>query len=191
MNKALIVVNLQNDFCTGGALEFIEGETIIPAINDLIPHFEIIIYTRDWHPENHCSFVADPQFSERSWPVHCVANTHGADFHPELSFNLNAVIIDKGMEADQDTYSGFQDTNLARNLRKFGIDSVFITGLTAEYSVKATAFDAVKEGFTVYLVEDAVKGADTPPGTAAQAIADMKEAGVKVIKAAEVAHLLK
>ncbi len=189
MNKALIVVNLQNDFCTGGVLEQIEGETLIPAINDLIPQFEIIIYTRDWHPENHCSFVADPKFSERSWPAHCLANTHGADFHPELSFDLNAVIIDKGTEADQESYSGFQDTNLAKNLHKFGIDSVFITGLTVEYSVKATAFDALKEGFAVYLVEDAVKGVDNPPGSVAQTLAEMKQAGIKVIKAAEVATL--
>lgn len=189
MNKALIVVNLQNDFCTNGALEQIKGETIIPAINDLIPQFEIIIYTRDWHSENHCSFASVPKFTERSWPVHCIANTHGADFHPELSFNLNAVIIDKGTEAAQESYSGFQDTNLAKNLRKFGIDSIVITGLTVEYSVKATAFDALKEGFAVYLVEDVIKGVNSPPGSVAQAIAEMKQAGIKVIKATEVAGL--
>lgn len=189
MNKALFVVNLQNDFCTGGALEQIEGETIIPAINDLIPQFEIIVYVRDWHPENHCSFSTDPKFTGRSWPVHCVANTHGADFHPELSFNLNAVIIDKGTQADVESYSGFQDTNLVKNLRKLGIDSLVITGLTAEYSVKATAFDALKEGFTVYLVEDAIKGMK-PAETLAGAVTEMKQAGVKVIQAGQVAGLL-
>lgn len=189
MNKALFVINLQNDFCTGGAMDQIEGETIIPAINDLIPQFEIIIYTRDWHPENHCSFSKEPEFTAGSWPVHCVANTHGADFHPELSFNLSAVIIDKGTDADQESYSGFQDTSLAKNLRKLGIDTIVITGLTVEYSVKATALDALKEGFTVYLVEDAIKGLDSPAGTLAQSVAEMKQAGIQAIKAAEVANL--
>lgn len=189
MNKALFVINLQNDFCTGGTLEQIEGETIIPAINDLIPQFEIIIYTRDWHPENHCSFASEPKFTENSWPVHCVANTHGADFHPELSFNLNAVIIDKGTGSCQESYSGFQDTSLAKNLRKLGIDTVVITGLTVEYSVKATALDALKEGFTVYLVEDAVKGVDIPAGTLGQAMAEMKQAGIQFIQANQAPNL--
>jgi nicotinamidase/pyrazinamidase len=189
MNKALFVINLQNDFCTGGAVEQIEGETIIPAINDLIPQFEIIIYTRDWHPENHISFSNEPKFTGRSWPVHCVANSHGADFHPELSFNLNAVIIDKGTDPSQESGSGFQDTNLAKNLRKLGIDTIIITGLTVEYSVKDTALDALQEGFAVYLVEDAVKGLGNTPGTTTQTMSDMQQAGVRLIKASEVAGL--
>lgn len=186
MNRALIVINVQNDFYPGGALEISGGELIIPIINDLIPRFEMVVYLRDWHPENYCNFATNPKFTAGSWPVHCVANTHGADFHPELFFNLNAVVIDKGTEADLETYSGFQGTNLAKSLHKLGITSLFITGMTTDYSVKATALDALKEGFTVYVIADAVKGFDNPPGTVAEAITGMKQAGIKVITATEV-----
>ncbi len=186
MDNALIVVDLQNDFCPDGVLPVADGDKIVPIINNLIPLFEVVIYTRDWHPENHISFAASPQFTDKSWPVHCVANTHGADFHPDLFFNLNAVVIDKGTEPDIEAYSGFEGTNLAKNLHKLGINTVFITGLATDYCVKATALDAVKEGFKVYLVADAVKGVDNPPGTVANALTEMKQAGVIAINAAEV-----
>ncbi len=186
MEKALIVVDVQNDFCPGGPLAVPDGDRVIPVINDLIPQFEVVVYTRDWHPEKHISFSATPRFADKSWPIHCIANSHGADFHPDLSFNLNAVIIDKGTEADTEAYSGFQGTNLAKNLHRYGINTLFITGLTTEYSIKATALDAVKEGFKVYLISDAVKGIDNPPGTVAGALAEMKQAGVIIINAAEV-----
>jgi nicotinamidase/pyrazinamidase len=186
MNKALIVVSVQNDFCPGGSLAVTDGDQVIPVINGLIPQFEVVVYTRDWHPEKHISFATTPRFTDKSWPVHCVANTHGADFHPALSFNLNAVIIDQGTEADTEAYSGFQGTNLAKNLHKFGINTLFITGLATDYCIKATALDAVKEGFKVYLISDAVKGVDNPPGTVAGALAEMKQAGVVMITSVEV-----
>ena len=186
MNSALIVVDLQNDFCPGGTLAVPDATKIIPIINDLIPQFEIVVYTRDWHPENHISFSADPKFTDQSWPVHCVENTHGADFHPELQFNLNAVVINKGTETNFESYSGFQGTNLAKNLHKLTIRSIFITGLATDYCVKATALDAIHEGFTVYLIRDAIQGIDIPSGTVASALVEMTATGVKIITAAEV-----
>ncbi|MCL6590146.1 MAG: nicotinamidase [Firmicutes bacterium] len=186
MAKALIIVNLQNDFFEGGALPVPDGGAVVPVINGLIPLFDYVIYTRDWHPQNHVSFSTNPQFKEGSWPVHCVANTRGADFHPDLEFTLNAIVIDKGIDVSTDSLSGFSGTNLGECLHKFKVETVYITGLPADYSVKATALDAIKEGFTVYLVLDACRGLDRPAGALAQAVEEMKRAGVKITSAAEI-----
>ena len=186
MKKALIVVDLQIDFCPGGALAVPEGDRIVPVINGLIPGFEIIVYTRDWHPKNHVSFAEKPEFLDKSWPSHCVANTRGADFHPDLNFGLNVLIIDKATTPEVEAYSGFQDTNLAKTLKRLEVDTVYITGLATDYCVKATALDAVREGFKVFLVEDACKGVDSPPGSVKQALAGMEKAGVRIISVAEV-----
>jgi nicotinamidase/pyrazinamidase len=186
MAKALIIVNLQNDFCEEGALPVPDGEGVVPIINELIPQFDFVIYTRDWHPQNHVSFSDSPQFKEGSWPVHCIANTRGADFHPDLEFTLNAIVIDKGIDITVDSLSGFSGTNLGECLHKFKVETVYITGLPTDYSVKATALDAIKEGFTVYLVLDACRGLDQPAGSLSQALEEMKRAGVKTISATEV-----
>lgn len=184
--SALIVVDVQNDFCPGGALAVRGGDEVVPVINQLIPKFDMVVYTRDWHPTNHISFAEKPQFTDKSWPVHCVANSRGADFHPELTFTLNAMIVDKGTDPDQEAYSGFQGTDLAKTLRRLNIDTVYITGLATDYCVKHTALDALREGFTVKLVSDACRGVDTPPGTEAKAVEELRRAGVQIINAKEV-----
>ena len=186
MAKALIIVNLQNDFFEEGALEVQDAAAIIPVVNGLIPLFDFVIYTRDWHPQSHVSFSENPQFKEGSWPVHCIANTRGADFHPDLDFTLNAIVIDKGIDVTVDSLSGFSGTNLGECLHKFKVDMVYIAGLPTDYSVKATALDAVKEGFTVYLIGTACRGLDQPVGALNRALEEMKQAGVKIISATEV-----
>jgi nicotinamidase/pyrazinamidase len=186
MAKALIIVNLQNDFFQEGALPVPDGEAVIPVINELIPRFDFVIYTRDWHPQSHVSFSDNPQFKEGSWPVHCIANTRGADFHPELEFTLNAIVIDKGIDVNIDSLSGFSGTNLGECLHKFKVDTLYIAGLPTDYSVKATVLDAVKEGFTVYLIGTACRGLDQPAGALAQAMEEMNRAGVKTISDKEI-----
>ena len=186
MKPALLVVDVQNDFCPGGALAIQDGDQVVPVINQLIPQFDIVVYSRDWHPQDHISFGNPPKFVDKSWPVHCVANTRGADFHPELLFTLNALIIEKGSQTDEEAYSAFQGTPLAQSLHKLNVDTVFITGLATDYCVKFTALDALKEGLKVYLVTDACRGVDNPPGTASQAIDEMRQAGVLIINSNEV-----
>lgn len=186
MKPTLFVGDVQNDFCPGGALAVKNGDQIVPIINELIPQFEIVVYIRDWHPQNHISFADPPQFVDKSWPVHCVANTRGADFHPDLLFTLGAMIIEKGTVANEEAYSAFQGTVLAQSLHKLGVDTVFITGLATDYCIKATALDALKEGFQVYLVEDACKGVDNPAGTVKKTLAEMGQAGIHIISANEV-----
>ncbi|HEX3044085.1 MAG TPA: isochorismatase family protein [Bacillota bacterium] len=186
MAKALIIVNLQNDFFEEGALEVPDAEAVVSVINEVIPQFEFVIYTRDWHPQNHASFSANPLLKEGSWPVHCVANTRGADFHSDLEFTLNAIVIDKGIDGTVDSLSGFSGTKLGECLHKFKVDTVYIAGLPTDYSVKATALDAVKEGFTVYLIDSACRGLDQPAGSLAQALEEMNRAGVKTISATEI-----
>jgi nicotinamidase/pyrazinamidase len=190
MKPALLVIDVQIDFCPGGALAVKDGDEILPVINQLIPQFEIVVYSRDWHPQNHISFGVPPQFTDKSWPVHCVANTRGADFHPDLLFTLNSLIIEKGSTENEEAYSAFQGTPLAQSLHKLAVNAVFVTGLATDYCVKATALDALQEGFQVYLIQDACKGVDNPPGTAAKAIVEMQQAGIKIISANEVKSIL-
>ena len=185
MKSALLVVDVQNDFCPGGSLAVAEGDQIIPIINRLLPRFETVVYTRDWHPAAHISFAVQPRFVDQSWPVHCVAGTPGAAFHPALQVREDAIIVNKGTAVDQEAYSGFQGTDLADQLRRLGVATLYLTGLATDYCVKATALDARREGFQVRVIRDAVRGVDVPPGSAAQALRELEGAGVKLISAAE------
>ncbi|HEX2953762.1 MAG TPA: nicotinamidase [Bacillota bacterium] len=186
MARALIVVDVQNDFCPGGALAVNEGDRIIPPINRLIPSFDRIVYTRDWHPQDHISFSNQPQFVDRSWPVHCLAGTAGAAFHPDLTVHPQGVIVDKGTDKDEEAYSGFQGTDLAARLRAEGIETVYIAGLATDYCVKFTALDAIRAGFKVYLLTDACRGVDVPTGSVERAVAEMKANGVQTTPSDEV-----
>ncbi|NLZ43356.1 MAG: nicotinamidase [Clostridia bacterium] len=181
MAKALIVVDLQNDFCPGGALGVAGGDEIVPVINRLVKSFDIVVYTRDWHPPNHVSFAENPQFIDKSWPAHCVAGTPGADFHPDLLVRPDGIIVNKGTDPAVEAYSGFQDTGLAEKLQARQVDTVYITGLATDYCVKATALDAVKAGFRTFVVANACRGVDVPPGTVEKALAEMGEAGVAIV----------
>ena len=175
-SDALIVVDMQNDFCPGGALAVSEGDAIISDINALSQRFSHRVYTRDWHPTNHCSFSKEPKFVDESWPIHCVAHTNGAAFHPDLLIPDNALIVSKGSDPGREEYSGFDSTTLAETLRARGVNRVFICGLATDYCVKATALDALKSGFDTYVIEDLSRGV----GPVEDAISAIKSAGVKI-----------
>ena len=175
--EALIVVDMQRDFMPGGALPVPEGDKIIPRCNRYIEEFRrrgaLIVATRDWHPENHISF----RENGGPWPRHCVQNTPGAEFVVELP--ADAVIISKATEPDKEAYSGFEGTELAEILKRNGVKRVYICGVATEYCVRATALDAVKNGFETYLLRDAVKGIN--PQDEERALREMGRAGVKVL----------
>lgn len=176
---ALVVVDVQNDFCHGGALPVPQGHRVVTIINQLAPKFEHTAFTRDWHPANHCSFSEPPEFVDGSWPVHCVANSPGAEFHGDLHVPSDAIIVDKGTDAEKENYSGFDGTSLADNLRRHRVERIFVCGLATDYCVKQTALDGLKHGFAVFLVENACRGIGTPESVTA-AVEEMKRAGIKI-----------
>lgn len=176
---AVIVVDVQNDFCPGGALAVPDGDQVIPPLNALLRRANcFVVATRDWHPANHCSFKAQGA----PWPVHCVAETWGADFHPALDRSRVQLIVSKAMESDEEAYSGFQGTSLADILRERGVHRVVIGGLATDYCVRATALDARRESFDVIVLEDAVRGVDVNPGDSARALEEMKQAGCTTVR---------
>lgn len=177
---ALIVVDVQNDFCPGGALAVEEGDAIIPVINELVDRFlsakALVAYSRDWHPADHASFVAQGG----PWPPHCVAGTKGAAFHAELKVPLHPLIISKAC-GEQEALSAFDGTELGRKLTGQGIERVFIVGLATDYCVKATALDARSLGLETYVVSDAVKGVNVDRGDDARALEEIRDRGGLVI----------
>lgn len=185
-DDALIVVDVQNDFCPGGALAVSEGDRIVPGINTLLPRFGTRVFTRDWHPADHCSFSDNPRFVDKSWPPHCVAESLGAKFHPALEIPKDAIVIDKGTDTAKEAYSGFDETSLADVLRARHVVRVFVCGLATDYCVKATALDANKDGFETIVIEDLCRGVNIPTGSADAAINDMKQAGVQVARSGEI-----
>jgi len=178
---ALIVVDVQRDFCAGGSLPVPDGDEVIPVINRIIPFFGRWIYTRDWHPADHSSFSDSPEYRHGSWPPHCVQGTPGADWCAALDMPMNAILVSKGDDREHEAYSGFQvdRLDLAQFLRLRKVERVFITGLATEYCVRQTALDARAAGFTVFVVEDAVRGI-TAEGSA-EALREMREAGVILV----------
>ena len=179
--KALILVDIQNDFCPDGALAVPAGDSVVAPANQLIEYFEKkqwpIILTRDWHPADHISF----QKNGGIWPVHCVAETAGAAFHPDLKIPENAIYINKATETSREAYSGFSGTELESILKTRGITELVIAGLATDYCVKTTAIDGAKLGFKVTVIQDLCRSVD--PKTTAEAIKDMEANGVKVVKA--------
>jgi nicotinamidase/pyrazinamidase len=176
---ALIIVDVQNDFCPGDALPVPEGDQVIPALNDYIKIFKKanagIFATRDWHPPNHVSFKAQGG----PWPPHCVQNTHGAKFHPDLKLPRNTKVVSKAMNPLKENYSGFEGAELANTLRKQGVVRVFVGGLATDYCVKNTVLGARKLGFDAVLLLDASRGINAKPGDVAKAIDEMMESGAE------------
>lgn len=181
---ALLVVDVQNDFCPGGALPVAEGDRVVPVLNRYIERFQRanlpILATRDWHPEKTSHFNT----SGGVWPPHCIRGAKGAEFHPDLVLSENVVIISKGMGPEEEAYSGFEGTDthhvkLAELLRQRGVERIFVGGLATDYCVKHTVVDGLKEGFKVVLLEDAVRGVDLQPGDSERAIAEMIRAGAE------------
>ena len=183
-NDALIVVDVQNDFCPGGALPVLGGEGVVRVINPLQLKFDRLIFTRDWHPQDHCSFAQEPTFQDGSWPEHCVEDSPGAEFQGDLHVPSDAIIVNKGTDPDKEAYSGFQDTGLKERLRDMGVTRVFVVGLALDYCVKATALDALSAGFEVVLVRDGCRSVDDEGGEAA--VVEMEQAGVKICMNADI-----
>jgi nicotinamidase/pyrazinamidase len=181
MKKALIVVDVQNDFCPGGALAVENGDEVVAPLNQLIKEFldrgDPVFKTRDWHPAKTKHFEA----YGGTWPVHCVQHTRGAEFHPELLDDPRITIISKGVDENSDGYSGFDGTDLAMLLRQKGVEEVSVGGLATDYCVKHTATDALREGFKVKAVADAMRAVNVNSTDGAQAIEEMREAGAEVI----------
>jgi nicotinamidase/pyrazinamidase len=176
-NDALIIVDVQIDFCPGGALPVPDGDRIVPTVNEYIEMFRIVgqpvFATRDWHPENHISFKENGGI----WPRHCVQNTEGAKFHPDLKLPPDAFIISKGERPELEAYSGFQGTLLDSLLKERGIKRVFICGLATDYCVKNTAIGALNLGYTTFILSDAIKGVDVNKGDSEKSIETMMRKG--------------
>ena len=174
---ALVMVDLQNDFCPGGTLAVPDGNQVVYVLNDYIARFSVkqtpIFATRDWHPMHHVSF------KERGgpWPPHCIQGTKGADFHHDLKLPYGVEIISKGFLTEKDAYSGFEGTNLRARLIDKNVKRVFVGGLAIDYCVKQTVLDALKNGFETYLLVDAVRGVNVKPDDGEKAVREMVRAG--------------
>ena len=176
--EALLIIDFQNDFTPGGALEVPEGDAIAERVNQLAAdeRFDLVVATRDWHPPGHGSFAE----KGGPWPVHCVQGTEGAELHPDLDRSKVDVVLHKGEDPETDGYSGFEGTRLAELLRERGIDRVTIVGLATDYCVKNTALDALREGFQVTVDSEGVRGVDVQEGDAERALQEMRQAGASV-----------
>jgi len=175
--QALIVVDVQNDFCPGGALAVPDGDAVVEAVNRLAGEASFVVATRDWHPADHGSFAAQGG----PWPVHCVRGTPGAELHPGIDHGQIDVVLDKGQAPDREGYSGFEDTELERLLRERGVDTVDVAGLALDYCVKATALDARRAGFNVTVHRGATRAVEVSPGDGERAVAELRAAGVEVV----------
>jgi nicotinamidase/pyrazinamidase len=176
MGEALVIVDFQNDFTPGGALAVPDGDAIGGHLNELAAsgRFDLVVATRDWHPGAHSSFAAQGG----RWPEHCVADSEGAQLHPSLDAARVDVIVDKGTDPATEGYSGFDGTDLATLLRDRGIDRVTVAGLATDYCVRATALDALREGFAVTVDEAGSRGID--PADSARALDEVRTAGGRV-----------
>ncbi len=201
--KALVIIDIQNDFCPGGALAVKEGDKIIPVVKSLVNQFDNIIMTQDWHPEGHLSFATShdgkspyesielPYGRQVLWPRHCVQGSKGAEFHPDIDPNIAQVIIRKGFRKSIDSYSAFYEndqetpTGLNGYLKERGIETIYLCGLASDFCVKWSALDGIKNGFEVKVISDAVRGIDID-GSLAQAWKEMLEAGVEKISSADI-----
>ncbi|MCC6696743.1 MAG: nicotinamidase [Candidatus Hydrogenedentes bacterium] len=184
-DDALLIVDLQQDFCPGGALPVAGGDMIVPGINRIMPKFAHTVFTRDWHPATHCSFSKSPTYTDGSWPAHCVEGRPGAMFHPDLHVPAGAWIVSKATDPNREAYSGFQGSDLGRRLSERRIGRLFVCGLATDYCVKATAIDGLERGFEVLLIEDLCRAVDVPPGSGVAAIEEMRHEGVRIIASGE------
>jgi nicotinamidase/pyrazinamidase len=179
--KALIVVDVQNDFCPGGSLAVAHGDEVVAPLNRLIKEFldrgEPVFKTRDWHPEKTKHFTA----YGGTWPVHCVQDTRGAEFHPDLSDDPRVTVISKGFDESADGYSGFDGTQLGKMLRDDGVEEVWVGGLATDYCVKETVLDARREGFEVKALADAMRPVNVRPDDGKKALEEMSAAGAEII----------
>ena len=200
---ALIVIDVQNDFCPGGKLEVKEGDIVVPVINSLAEVFPKTVATMDWHPKNHVSFATNHSgmgvfdiidiggVKQVLWPEHCVQGMEGADFHPDLDDRSFDLILRKGTSPSLDSYSAFFEndratsTGLEHYLKGLGVKELFICGLATDYCVFYSAIDSINTGFNTSLIIDATKGVDVPQGNVEKAVSEMELAGVRMIDSRE------
>jgi nicotinamidase/pyrazinamidase len=179
--KALIVVDVQNDFCPGGSLAVAHGDEVVAPLNKLIKEFldrgDPVFKTRDWHA------ATTKHFADYggAWPIHCVQNTPGAEFHADLSDDPRVTIVSKGIDESADGYSGFDGTDLAQILRAQGVKEVWVGGLATDYCVKHTVLDARQQGFEVKALADAMRPVNVSPNDGGQAIEEMRKAGAEIV----------
>ncbi len=182
---ALLVVDVQNDFCPGGSLAVKHGDWVVPKLNRVIEAFQKarlpIFYTRDWHPRDHMSFKSQGGI----WPVHCVMGTAGAEFHPDLLVPPGSVIISKATDPHFEAYSSFQGTDLEKQLKDRRVREVFLGGLTTDYCVKESSLDALRAGFKVNVLKDCVKGVNLQRNDASRALRTVSEGGAKLMTSQE------
>jgi nicotinamidase/pyrazinamidase len=183
-NQALIIVDVQNDFCPGGSLAVAHGDEVVAPLNKLIDEFlaegRPIFKSRDWHLPTTKHFE---KFGG-TWPVHCVQNTPGAEFHPNLRDDQRIQVISKGL-GDKDCYSAFDETDLAVRLRQLGIEELVVGGLATDYCVKQTVLDGLTKGFKVKAILDAMRSVDLHPGDGSKAIEEMRAAGAEIVETSD------
>lgn len=202
--NALLIIDIQNDFCPGGALSVPEGDQVITVINSIVKKFYKVIATQDWHPINHISFARNhpgkKEYEEIEvsgikqvlWPIHCVPGTKGAEFHPDLIADNFDIILRKGNNPKIDSYSAFKEndkktiTGLNGYLKELDIKQVFICGLALDYCVFYSAMDSKEMGFDTYVILDATRGIDSPPGSKENALNSMRNRGIRIIKSTEI-----
>ncbi len=178
--RALIVVDVQNDFCPKGALAVANGDEVIAPLNGLIEEFlahdDLVVKSRDWHP------VETKHFAKHggTWPPHCVQNTRGAEFHRDLNDDPRIQVVSKGL-GDENNYSAFDGTELTALLREHDIEEVWVGGLATDYCVKRTVLDALREGFAVKAVEAAMRPVNLQPDDGQRAIEEMRQAGAEIV----------
>ncbi|GAB1455954.1 bifunctional nicotinamidase/pyrazinamidase [Spirochaetota bacterium] len=194
--SAFIAIDVQNDFCPGGALAVPRGHEVVPIINSLSEKFSLCVATQDWHPCGHVSFASShagaQPFADGLWPDHCIQGSRGADFHPRLMQEPYRLIVRKGFRAELDSYSAFFEndgltpTGLDGYLRGLGVSIVVLAGLALDYCVYYSAKDAAKLGYSVFLVRDAARSVGAPPGSEERAMADLLSRGVAIVDSSEV-----
>lgn len=183
---ALIIVDVQNDFCPGGALAVKEGDTVCGILNEVRVQIRavkgLVVASRDWHPADHCSFKQQGGM----WPAHCVQETAGAGFHKDLNIDQNDdVIISKATDKNAESYSAFENTKLTKILKGMGINNLLIGGLATDYCVKNTVLDSLKEGFKVWVLKDAIKAVNVNPDDGDKAVKEMTAKGAVFINGSE------
>lgn len=181
-DSALILVDIQNDFCPNGALAVTEGDLIVPIVNRLISRFPLVVSTQDWHPANHISFKAQGG----TWPPHCVQGTTGAELHPDLNTDTIALYFRKASAPDKDDYSEFagkdeQGRSLDEVLRGYGVKKIYVVGLATDYCVLETVLDGLKYGYEVYAVTDAMRAVNVNPDDGEKALYKMVSSGAHLV----------
>ena len=181
-DAALILVDIQNDFCPGGALAVAEGDQVVAVANRLMPHFPLVVSTLDWHPANHVSF----REQGGPWPPHCVQHTFGAELHPALHAERIHHTFRKATTADRDAYSEFEGfdeghRSLDEYLKSRGVRRVYLAGLATDYCVRATALDALRLGYETYVITDGVRAVNVQPDDGAKALAEMQAHGAHLV----------